>query len=83
MVKVPALAAPQLAPCASSARAWRIWAARHSQGEAPPTGRQANPSGSHASRLQSRRFHRLRGAGGRRASDLRHQPVRVSLRLRL
>ena len=25
MVKVPALAAPQLAPCASSARAWRLW----------------------------------------------------------
>ena len=32
--------APQLsfAPCASSARAWRLWAARHSQSEAQPPG---------------------------------------------
>ena len=28
------LAAPQLGSCASSGRAWRLWAARHSQGEA-------------------------------------------------
>ena len=25
-------AAPQLGPCASAGRAWRLWAARHSQG---------------------------------------------------
>ena len=29
---------PQLAPCASPGRAWRLWAARHSQGEAQPLG---------------------------------------------
>ena len=29
----PPLAAPQLGSCASSGRAWRLWAARHSQGE--------------------------------------------------
>ena len=38
MVKVPPLAAPQLAACASSARAWRLRAARHSQSEAQPLG---------------------------------------------
>ena len=38
MVNVPALAVPQHAPCASSARAWRLRAARHSQGEAHPLG---------------------------------------------
>ena len=38
MVNVPALAVLQLAPCASSARAWRLWAARHSQSEAQPLG---------------------------------------------
>ena len=30
----PPLAAPRLGFCASSGRAWRLWAARHSQGEA-------------------------------------------------
>ena len=39
-VRVPPLAVPQLvfAPCsnASSGRAWRLWAARHSQSEAQP-----------------------------------------------
>ena len=30
-LKVPPLAAPQLGPCASSGRAWWLWAARHSQ----------------------------------------------------
>ena len=39
------LAAPQLAPCASSARAWRLWAARYSQSEAQPLGRPATASG--------------------------------------
>ena len=33
----PSLAVPQLGSCASSGRAWRLWAARHSQsGEAQP-----------------------------------------------
>ena len=36
MVKVPPLAVPQLGSCASSGRAWRLWAARHSQEEASP-----------------------------------------------
>ena len=43
MVNVPALAVPQHAPCASSARAWRLRAARHSQGEARPLGAQPRP----------------------------------------
>ena len=40
-LKVPPLlgsTVPQLAPCASSARAWRLCAARHSQVEAQATG---------------------------------------------
>ena len=37
--KVSSLAVPQLAPCAALARAWRLWAARHSQSEAQATGR--------------------------------------------
>ena len=40
VVKVPPFVVPQLAPCASPARAWRLWAARHSQGEAQPPGAQ-------------------------------------------
>ena len=41
LIKVsPPLAAPQLGSCASSGRAWRLWAARHSQGEASPPGAQ-------------------------------------------
>ena len=32
-----------LARCASSARAWRLWAARHSQSEARPLGSQPRP----------------------------------------
>ena len=51
-----ALAAPQLTPCASSARAWRLWAAQHSQSEAQPLGAPATASAARASRLQSRRF---------------------------
>ena len=43
MVKAPALAAPQLGSCASSGRAWRLWAARHSQEEAGPLGAQPVP----------------------------------------
>ena len=34
---------PQLGSCASSGRAWRLWAARHSQGEAGPLGAQPLP----------------------------------------
>ena len=45
MAKVPALAGPQLAPCASSGRAWRLCAAQHSQGEAQPLGAQPPPRG--------------------------------------
>ena len=41
--KVPSLAAPQLASCASSGRAWWLRAARHSQGEAGPLGAQPLP----------------------------------------
>ena len=43
MLKVPALAAPQLGSCASSGRAWRLWAARHSQEETDPLVRQPPP----------------------------------------
>ena len=32
------LAVPQLGSCASSGRAWRLWAARHSQEEPGPFG---------------------------------------------
>ena len=39
-VKAPALASPQLGSCASLGRAWRLWTARHSQGEAQPQGAQ-------------------------------------------
>ena len=35
-VKGPPLAGPELGSCASSRRAWRLWAARHSQEEAGP-----------------------------------------------
>ena len=54
------LAAPQLGSCASPGRAWRLWAARHSQGRGRPTGRPATASAARAHRLQSRPFHRLR-----------------------
>ena len=37
-------------------RAWRLWAARHSQGRGQATGRPATASGARASRLRSRRF---------------------------
>ena len=35
---MPPFAVPQLGSCASSGRAWQLWAARHSQGEAGPLG---------------------------------------------
>ena len=37
------LAAPQHGSCASSGHTWRLWAARHSQGEASPLGAQPLP----------------------------------------
>ena len=40
---MPLLAEPQLGSCASSGRAWRLWAARHSQAEAGPLGAQPLP----------------------------------------
>ena len=43
MVKAPALAVPQLGSCASSGRAWWLWAARHSQEEAGPPGARPLP----------------------------------------
>ena len=49
-------AVAQLGSCASSGRAWRLWAVRHSQGEADPLGAQplgAQPPCARASRLQS------------------------------
>ena len=52
----PSLAAPQLAPCACSGRAWWPRAARHSQSEAPATGTPSTASAARASRLQSCRF---------------------------
>ena len=36
MVTSVVWAVPQLGSCTSSGRAWRLWAARHSQGEAGP-----------------------------------------------
>ena len=45
MVNVPPLAVRRLRPCASSARAWRLWAARYSQSEAQPLGAQPPPRG--------------------------------------
>ena len=51
MVKVPPWQlVPQLGSCASSGRAWRLWAARHSREE-------AGPLGARAGRLQSRPIH--------------------------
>ena len=40
---MPALAVPQLGSCASLGRAWRLWAALHSQEEADPLGAQPMP----------------------------------------
>ena len=37
------LAAPRLGSCASSGRAWRLWAARHSDEEADPLGARPRP----------------------------------------
>ena len=58
-VKGPALAVPQLGSCASSARAWRLRAARHSQGEAPPPGAQPPPRGLERAASKVADAHRL------------------------
>ena len=52
-------AVPQLSSCASSGRAPRLRAARQSQGRGQPTEPPATALVARASRLQSRRFHRL------------------------
>ena len=49
-------AVPRLGSCTSSGRAWRLWAARHSQEEASPLSAQPPPR---ASCLQSRPFPRV------------------------
>ena len=53
------LAGPQLASYASSGRAWRLWAARHSQEEAAPLGAPPLPRVLELADFQSRRFHCL------------------------
>ena len=50
------LAAPQLGSCASSGRAWRLWAMRPLRGRSRLTGRPDTASSARASRLQRRRF---------------------------
>jgi len=53
-------AVPQLGSRASSGRAWRLWAARHSQGEAGPLSAPPLPRLLElAARLRSHRLHRL------------------------
>ena len=49
MVKVAPLAVPQLAPRASSARAWRLWGSSVLPERGPATERPATASGAHAS----------------------------------
>ena len=56
VLKAPPLAVPEVGSCAFTGRAWRLWAAWHSQGRGQPTGRSATASGARASRLRSRRF---------------------------
>jgi hypothetical protein len=58
--QTPPFAVPQLGSRASSGRAWRLWAARHSQGEAGPLSAPPLPRLLElAARLRSRRLHRL------------------------
>ena len=59
VLKVPALAAPQLGSCASSGRAWRLWAARHSQEEAGPLGAQPLPRLPEPAASKAAHFHRV------------------------
>ena len=60
MHNTPPLAMPELGSCASTGRAWRLWAASHSQAERLTSARPATASDARVSRLQSRQFHRLR-----------------------
>ena len=60
--EVAPLAAPGFGSCASSGRAWRPWAAQHSQGQRPghlATWHPATAVDACVFRLQSRRFHGL------------------------
>ena len=57
-VRTAPSAAPRLGSCASSGRAWRLWAARHSQGEAGPPGAPPLPRLLELACLHSRRCHR-------------------------
>ena len=50
----PPLPAPEHGSCASSARAWRLWAARHSQGGSRPLGPQPPPRGLRLERAASK-----------------------------
>ena len=72
MHNTPPLAMPELGSCASTGRAWRLWAASHSQAERLTSARPATASDARVSRLQSRQFHRQealctgKGAAARR-----------------
>ena len=65
-VKVPALAVPQLGPCASSGRAWPLWAARYSQSEAQPPGTQPPPRGLKRAASKVAHFNTVDRLGARR-----------------
>ena len=58
LAPVAPLAVPEVAPCASSGRAWRLWAACTPKGGGGrrPTGRPATASGAQAGRLRSGQF---------------------------
>ena len=58
-VKVAPLAGPQLGSSASSGRAWRLRAARHSQEEAGPLGAQPLPRVLELAASTAADFHRL------------------------
>ena len=55
----PGSMVPELGSSSCSGRAWRLWAARHSQGRGQATRTPAMASAARASRLQSRAFHRV------------------------
>ena len=57
------LAAPLLASCASTGRAWRPWAACTPGSRGQPTERPASPSAARADRFQSRQCHHLDQSG--------------------
>ena len=77
---------PEHGACTCARRAWRLWAARHSQGEVGPLGAPPLPWVLAPSHLQSRRFHlpplttqepggRILRRGGR---PLRGSPARAA-----